>query len=611
MKVAIIDSGINADVFPNTLISQYIVYNGCYYKEKARDYIGHGTAVASIIIDENTDIEILSICPGISPSGVPDTIIDIKDIAAAIEIAIQENADVINISMGTTMFMDRHILDDVCFRAAASGIMIFAAEPSKGVPSLPWGCCNVYRVSSIPGKDHSIVCQTDSEHYSLAVRGELFRIKTKENKKHFASGSSYAAPYIISKLIENQSCHDINGIIKLLPKDVNAKEYISNMLDEKIELINDELDFILEEKHYGNIVLVPFGKEMHSLIRYNGDYNYNVVGAVDSVKKGTVNKDTGDLIGIGSNNIKVFKNITDISEKVDTLVIGHLDEISKYDKKFSLEYILEENYQKTKWNIFSFIPVPYKWQILYKEKGLRIDGPPLFNDLTYKRVCEVVKYKSPISKPVVGVFGTSSSQGKFTLQVALKQALEERNCRCFYLSTENHGAFMNAGVTFSDGYRNDHTIDLGCDQKIDLLRRIMVYIDNKTDSDLIITGGQSRLIPYNVNENTFIRSATFLEGVLPDLAIVVINPLTDVSDYIKDTINALKSVYKCTTFALAFSDYTVTVDDSGRFTKKKLSSVEIVELSQNFSSQYNILCGCITDSTFISLVANEILEICK
>lgn len=65
MKIAIIDSGINANVIQFKKINQYRIYNNKIVNEECRDYIGHGTAVASIITKEY-ECEIVSICPGIS-----------------------------------------------------------------------------------------------------------------------------------------------------------------------------------------------------------------------------------------------------------------------------------------------------------------------------------------------------------------------------------------------------------------------------------------------------------------------------------------------------------------------------------------------------------------
>lgn len=201
-------------------------------------------------------------------------------------------------------------------------------------------------------------------------------------------------------------------------------------------------------------------------------------------------------------------------------------------------------------------------------------------------------------------------KGKFTLQLEIKKAFEHNNCSCFHLSTEHHGELFGAGFVFADGYENEYTINLECEKCIDFLQRIMVYIDNISKDDIILVG-QSRLIPYDICTQTFIRSATFLEGIKPDIAIVVINPYVDSSDYIEDTIHALKSIYKCRTIALAYSDNTVNWDENGKIIKCPLSDSMKKELNEYCSSLYQLPVGCITDKNFIDSIVNSIFDICK
>ena len=610
MKVAIIDSGINDRIFPGTQIEQYVIYNGVVSQEQAKDYVGHGSAVASIIINSCPTTEIVSICPGIGISGNPDPIIDPQDLSKAIDIAIEKNADIISISMGTTMFGKRYMIDEACKRAAAAGIIVFTAESPDGIPTLPWGCKNVIRVRAVEGRDYHVSIDRVGAYTTLSVHGNLYRIRTKDNQKYFGTGSSYAVPYLISQMINHKCRISYDDVLAIITSLDDKYEMLTKMLEEEVHLIDETLDIVNPRYTFGNIVLIPFNKEMHSIIRYNGCFDYKVVGVVDSVKKGVVNKDAGELIGVTKNDIRIYKSLRDIPEKVNTLIVGHLDEIGKYDINFTLDRILQDNLETTKCNVFSFIPIDDKWETIYNDRGLKIDTPPVIDQVSYDKVMNAVKYHSPISKPVIGVFGTSSAQGKFTLQIGLKKELEKKQCKCFFFSTENHAQLMKAGFVYADGYGNNHVIKLGTESKIDYLRRIMVYIDNMSDCDMILVGGQSRLIPYDINEQTFIRNAVFLEATLPDLSILVINPLLDDPEYILDSINSLKGIYKCRTIALAFSDYTPQVDDNGHLNYIKLTSQDIEKISQRLYEAYGILCGCIVNDQFLSALATRIFAVC-
>ena len=155
MKIAIIDSGINGKVLNVKTIKQYRVYEQKVYEEECRVYVGHGTAVASVIC-KNVLCDIVSICPGINESGVGDRVIDNRDLTCAIELAIQEEVDVINISMGTTHYFEREKIDKVCEKAHEKGIAIFCAESTEHYPSLPWACKGVIRVTGKNGHTRGI-----------------------------------------------------------------------------------------------------------------------------------------------------------------------------------------------------------------------------------------------------------------------------------------------------------------------------------------------------------------------------------------------------------------------------------------------------------------------
>lgn len=609
MKIAIIDSGINANVIQFKKINQYRIYNNKIVNEECRDYIGHGTAVASIITKEY-ECEIVSICPGISDKGIPDKIISINDLVIAIEVAIKEKVDIINISMGTTIFSERIKLDEVCIKAIERGILIFCAESTKGYPSLPWACKGVIRVRSEKGSNKDIaMLNYDDKIRTCAVYGEFYRILTKEGKKYFASGHSYASPYLIGSILK-KGWKRKEKVSKYLTFNVDEEQIFDKMIQEKIELIHEEKEKFLVNNQYGKMLLLPFIKEMHSLIRFNNKLeDIKVAAVVDSPKKGLINKDAGEVIGIEKSNIKIYSQISEVNEKIDTLVIGYLDQLQKFDTYFTIDNILIENLKFKKWNVFSFIPIDQKWVKIYKKEGIKIHCPCIIDEAFFNKVSSLVKYKVPISKPVIGVFGTSSSQGKFTLQLLLKSYLLKKGVKSFFLSTEHQAELLGADFSYADGYANDTTIHLNSEKRIDCIQRIMQYADNCSNNDIILVGGQSRLIPYNIEEQTFMRSAVFLEGVKPDLAIVVINPLIDLEDYIYDTIYALSSIYKCKTISLAYSDCTPQINESGTLKKKHLTDKEKIEISDYYRKKFNIFCGCITDSNYLEKLVEHLLNL--
>lgn len=613
MKVAIIDSGINPLVFPDIDCKQYRVYNGEIFQEEPKDYLGHGTAVASVALKGISDIELISICPGINESGIPDRIISIEDLVKSLEKAIIEGSSIINISMGSTEFSKREQIDLICKKAKDNGVLIVASEATNGYPSLPWSCNGVLRVrctNQIP--ENIIIGKNQIGVDSIIVQHGAFRIITKENKKFFATGNSYASPYVVNMILKAKCSINEEMICSALGISKRKKNRIIKMLNQNIPIFTKNISSIKEKttKNKERIILLPFNKEMHSILRFNRLFNYEVICVVDPIKKGPIKKYTPELDDT-VDDIPIYNCLGANRNKADTLIIGHVDRLKRFGDRFNLYSILEENLNNTKMNVFSFIPVQNEWVEKYSQSGLTITFPPIIDKKMFNSINLIVRNNYPIAKPVVGVFGTSSAQGKLTLQVLLKLGLEALNYKCFFLSTENHAQLFDADYVVADGYGNNSTMKLDADSKSQFLKKLMVYIDNTSKADLILTGGQSRLIPFDISTHTFLRSASFLEGVCPDLAIVVINPLIDPKEYIEDTIIALKAVYKCRTVALAFSDYSVNHDEKGRLFYEKLSEKTRNEISQRTEELFNIPCGCINDKWFVGLVTKIIIDSCK
>lgn len=607
MKIAIIDSGINQAVFPDLAISQYRIYSGKVYEEKAVDYFGHGTAVASILV-RNITCELISICPGINEEGITDKMISDDDIICAMELAVEKEADILNISMGTTMFFHRWKMEQICQRAYQRGSVVFCAEATNGMPSLPWSCKHVVRVRSV-GKSDQVVKMARQGFVECEVGKKFYRILTKEGKKFFATGSSYAVPYIINELIAKDWDIKIESIPDYLEFHNEDKILFREMIQQEIKLATCDPTTLFPRREYGRLVLTPFIKEMHSLIRFSGDEGFcKVVSVIDSNKKGLIDKDAGVLTDGCNREIRIYGKIEDVAEEADTLVIGYVDRLKKYDSNFEMERILSKNLEYKKWNVFSFIPVEEYWLKRYEQEGLHIYSPNVIDADFFNVLDEALPYTLPMVKPVVGIFGTTSSQGKFTLQLQMRKSMTEQGVKTFFLSTEHQGELLGADFVYADGYQNGSIMKISLEDRIVCLNKIMQYADKCTDCDLVIVGNQSRLIPYNAEEHTFMRSAVLLEGTRPDYAFVVVNPYTDPDDYVRNTIAALDAIYRCKTIALAFSDTTNKVNEEGKFIRCTLTKDEKEKIANKYEERFQLPCGCITDEEYIRSITDILLK---
>ena len=152
------------------------------------------------------------------------------------------------------------------------------------------------------------------------------------------------------------------------------------------------------------------------------------------------------------------------------------------------------------------------------------------------------------SKPIIGIYGTSSSQGKYTLQMYLREKFIEDGYKLGQISTEPSGYLFGIDYVYPMGY--NASVYINTYDAVALLNEVVWEIERK-NVDIIITGSQSGTIPYNVNHMSNINFSVhdFLIGTAPDAVILCINIYDDIG-YIQRTINYIESLVRAKVLGL-------------------------------------------------------------
>ena len=590
IKIAIVDSGVDylhpkvgniaGGVRIETDENGEVVLSDDYY-----DCAGHGTACAGIIRKKAPDAMLYSV--RIFDASL---MADGRALIAAIQWCIDNEMDVANLSLGTADVTFKKSLQKMCRKAGDAGVILVAAESNDGRESYPAVFPEVIGVTGgaiadlstpqhayEPGgfyfrKDNRIEC---------VARGDEQRVCWLNGKYIMTGGNSFAAPHITGIIAHLLEQHPICSVqdIRLLLKEKVLNEISQDRNTSKSGFQSHRKNFQEDYAWIKKAVLYPYNKEMHSMVRYRDLLAFEIVGIADPIGKGMVGKDAGKVIGEPHANLRISPNIRTAMTDADTLILGYVDQLARIRKRDLLREYVQLALDKG-CHVFSFQALdPTIYGDLYEladKKGLRLAYPHVpGEEITH--AIQHFNVLPPVDVPVLSVMGTSSQQGKFTLQLALRRKLIRKGYKVGQIGTEHHARLFGMDAAFPMGYASP--LKLPFQHYIPYLDYKMREICQRTQPDIILTGSQSGTIPYQVQEHSThcLSSLAFLLGVKPDACILVVNSI-DAEEYIRDTIDGIRAVCKAPTISLAMGDHEKHIRTAyGRsmITPKKMAQAQI------------------------------------
>ncbi len=533
-RVVVIDSGIKKThpCFKNTKICGIGIKckDGMEYEvtEKFDDEIGHGTAVCGILSKSVfvKEIYIIKIYGKELNADIDMLIFALKYIKKNIA------CEIINMSLGINTYSQE--LEQVCKDLHNDGVVLVSAYDNMGGISFPAAFDNVI------GVDTSIECIKTNDYIyvensciNLLAKGGNHRLAWTEPLYIINQGSSFSCAYVCSAVMDFlNSGYEPKQILTQLRK--NAKKVYYARIPE-----TEQMKIQMQE-----VAVIPVNKETHSLFNFEELLDFNVQGYYD-IPQRILSKATLGIEQRRKIDIKSYLQIDWFG--IDTLIIGHLHEISIYANKNLKRYLLD---QCLKFHINAYC-FDMKEVSEYKER-FRENNLQLYVPVKTERemVSKAGKLYS-ISVPVLGVFGTSTKQGKFTLQLYLRKNFLEKGYRVGQIGTEPTAPLFGMDDCFSFGY--DSTVLSKGKDTIELINNSMFNISKK-DIDIIITGSQSGTVPRLCNniEQLHVEQLEFLLGTNPDIIVLCVN-IFDELDYIERTILTLERIIDAKVIALALS----------------------------------------------------------
>jgi uncharacterized NAD-dependent epimerase/dehydratase family protein len=565
IRIAIIDSGVRLD-HPGFAGNVPVLVDAS--SADTNEWTGHGTAVYNIIRKVADKADIINFRLVYNEQGVEET--ELLELLHKID--REYPVDIINLSLGINITEDRQSLFSVCQSLADKGVILISAFDNAGAISYPAAFKQVIGVSSGQNCPHIDDFEyIDDTMINIGAKGGIQRLAWDKPDYLMLGGNSFACAHVTVQVARfmSQGIRDFSAILEAF-KNKAIKTYSLNAPNRAAPRHQKPL--------IKKAALFPFFKEMHSLIRFADMLDFEITGVYDSKYSALVGSTTDHIMKdtVASHTIQ---NIDQIQwHTFDTLILGHLDEMSNHINKESLRENLIKQAMEHNKQVFSFDDVSktFPQDAVYCPVVSRQDLPPNRFGKLYR-----------LDKPVVGVYGTSSRQGKCTLQLLLRQKLQDMGYTIGQIGTEPSAILYGMNYAYPMGYNSSVSIH-GLDS-IRYLNHIMNELCEK-QCDIIITGSQSGTIPYdtgNLIQYTLYQHE-FLMGTQPDAVILCINPF-DEPDYISRTIKFIESSVDCTVVALVVFPMDIKGGWSGIYGQKApLTSEKYHVLKSDLPKRFSV-----------------------
>lgn len=478
---------------------------------------GHGTAICSIIARNCTNVRIVNI-------GIMDWTLKVSIdllIKALQYVCDNIKCEVINMSLGS--LYPNKTLENMCEKLYQKGIILVAAFDNAGSVSYPAA------YSCVIGVDTSYKCVKNDDF--VYVENSIVNIKAKGGNQRVAwvnppitinQGASFAAAYVTA------------AVVRMIQQGVVTHQILEKFkINARYCYEFDKKDCCTEVLKISKAAILPYNKEVHSVVLFHELLSFELVDVYDIRESGNVGRILKDLNGNMNYTIKNCDRID--FTNIDTLIIGHVGELEDITHRNLKEELIRKCITNHV-NIYSFD----KNVIADMEKSCCGQIEILYPHLE-KRADKFGKlYK--IKRPVLAVFGTAKQQGKYTLQLQLRKAFLKRGYQVGQLGTEPSAKLFGMDEMYPFGYAGERFTGK---EEIEYVNNVIHEIDIK-NPDIIIAGSQSGTVPRLYNNTGQIPEAqlNFLMGVNPDAVILCVN-IDDSMSYIRRTIAAIEAIGNC------------------------------------------------------------------
>jgi len=562
VKVVVIDDGIDP-LHPDvgqieggvriTLNEEgHITYTAEYH---GKDAVNHGTLCAAIIRRKAPQVDLYSV-------KILDEELraDPRLLVAALEWCVENQIQVINLSLGTRDSEYARALHQSCQSVCENGGVIVCATHPGGYVSFPAALPSVIAVG---GNDY----YEDYEFtYHPGSRAEFLARGLADTGQTGQRGTSFAAARIsaiVALIVEKHPAADLEEVKRVLianacprkPRWVYTKDSKESDKPEK-----SSTGMGAKGSWIRKAVLYPYDESMDCFARFPDLCSLEIAQAIDPFHPGLAGTDMGEAMGCGRLGVEIQTDLGE-ADGADTLILApsllNLWKITKQDPvERALRWAIEQGI-----NVYSLFPLPrYRWRNIWTEaerQGLVIMHPGV--DWT---LLELPLSVAGVDVPVIGVFGTSCNQGKLSTQLALRRQLLQEGYRICQIGADPRGELFGFDAYMPQN--GEALLGLSLVERMALYQRLMRRLWEREHPHIFVVGAAGGVVPHALysldlaaergfSEAYTLPALSVLMAVQADGYVLTINP-TDADKYIEHTIAVLEALGKGKVLAISMAD---------------------------------------------------------
>ena len=600
MRAVIIDSGLDEEVsrhykFVDGLTVDFssedkIVF-GTYVDE-----VGHGTAVTDVFasnVKGDYELFIIKIFGDSFQTTSEHLCVALEYINTYVE------CELILISSGIRVNDNYNRLYGVINKLVDKNVVIVSAFDNNGAMSYPAAFSNVIGVDvsrKINKKEHFVV--RENSLINVIGCGSSFRLKWLNGKKTILRGSSFTAAYIAA-IIMNYVIERAGKITFFQCIEELKGRALNTIYFQQSEKEVSARDFFGSVK---KAIVFPFNKEIHSIAAFERLLSMTIVGYYDVRQSGMVGMKICEVVKHIDNQriIDNYENI-DWESDFDTVILGHTSQLSELlDADFAKLFI--EKCMKFGKKLYSFDDIELLLNDVFDVSQFFIPS------VKSSGLVECNRGKLFLSnKPVLGVFGTSSKQGKYTLQLMLREMFLKNGYKVSQLGTEPTGYLFGFDYVYPMGYNS--SVYVAGNEAVATLNEMMNRCECQ-ESDIIIVGCQSMTVPmvnYNLSYYN-LPQTEFILGVQPDVVVLCVNPHDDFH-YIERTINFIQGICKGKVIGFCMYPRKVTVDTLGNIRRnREMEEAEYELIKLKMEERWKLPVFCLNHNDEINKMYERIIK---